>query len=157
MNAVVQAALTAALAELDVTSSTPSAPFGYGSDLWCEGDLHPRMIEVSDDALLLAQYCLRRLDTPSGLPDVPEWGIDLASYLNRATTRRELAALEGLIITELTDDDRIDEVQATVTASQDQRTLWVKLRIVPLDPRAAEFTLTLSVSDAGLLLEELTR
>jgi hypothetical protein len=110
MNSTVQAAIAAGLAELEVTSSIPSPPFGYGSDLWCESDLDPRMSEVTDSALVLAQHCVRRMDTPGGLPDEDEWGISIAIYCNRPTTRQELYSLEGEIVTELVDDDRIDEV-----------------------------------------------
>jgi len=136
------------------TSSIPEPPFGYGCDLWCESDLDPRMAEVSDSALVLAQHCVRRLDTPNGLPDDDEWGMSLADYCNRPTTRQELYELEGAIAAELVDDDRIDEVHAAVEASSDCRTLTVTLRIVPMDP-LSEFSLTLSVSDTGVLLEEM--
>jgi hypothetical protein len=157
MNATVQAAITAGLAELEVTSSIPVAPFGYGGDISCEADVDPRWREVADDALVLAQHCARRLDTPSGLPDDDNWGLSLSDYCNRPTTRRELDALEGSIVAELVDDDRIDEARAAVEASADCATLTVSLRIVPVDPLVGDFSLTLSVSDAGVLLEEMTR
>jgi hypothetical protein len=157
MNATVQAAITASLAALEVTSSIPEAPYGYGGDVWCEADVDPRWREVADDALVLAQSCVRRLDTPSGLPDDDEWGISLHDYLNRPTTRKELYALEGEIVAELVDDDRIDEAQATVEPSTDYSTLTVTLRIVPVDPNVGDFSLVLSVSDVGALLEEMTR
>ena len=60
-------------------------------------------------------------------------------------------------ITITVDDDRIDEVHAAVEASTDCSTLTVTLRIVPVDPLVGDFTLTLSVSDAGVLIEEMTR
>lgn len=157
MNDIVQAAITSGLAELEVTSSIPTAPYGYGGDMWCEADIDPRMTEVSDSALVLAQHCVRRLDTPSGLPDDDDWGLSLQDYLNRPTTREELYALEGEIVAEIVDDDRIDEVQAAVEASTDCTTLTVSLRIVPTDPLVNDFSLTLSVSDAGVLIEEMTR
>jgi len=156
MNPTVQAALAASLAELEVTSSLPSAPYYYGGDVWCEADVDPRWREISDTALVLAQHCVRRMDTPSGLPDDPEWGMSLHDYLNRPTTRKELYALEGEIAAELGDDDRIDEVRCTVDASSDTRTLTVNLRIVPLDP-GGEFSLTLSVADTGIIIEEMSK
>jgi len=157
MNSTVQAALTAALAELEVTSSIPDAPFGYGSDISCDSDVDPRWSEVSDSALVLAEHCVRRLDTPQGLPDQDDWGISITDYVNRPTTQQELYALEGAIIAELVDDDRIDEVQADVEASSDYRTLTVSIKIVPEDPLAEDFTMTLSVTDTGVLLEEMSR
>ena len=157
MNSTVQAALTAALAELEVTSSIPDAPFGYGSDISCDSDVDPRWSEVTDSALVLAQHCVRRLDTPRGLPDQDDWGISITDYCNRPTTQQELYALEGAIVAELVDDDRIDEVKAEVEASSDFRTLTARIRVTPEDPLANDFTLTLSVSDVGVLLEEMTR
>jgi hypothetical protein len=156
MNDVVQAALASGLAALETTSSTPVAPFGYGCDISCASDVDPRMSEVADSALVLAQHCTRRLDTPSGLPDDDNWGLSLSDYCNRPTTRRELDELEGKIVTELVDDDRVGEVHAAVEASTDCATLTVTLRIVPVD-QSADFTLTLSASDAGVLIEEMTR
>ncbi len=156
MNATVQAALAASLAALEVTSSIPIAPYGYGGDMWCESDLDPRMDEISDSALVLAQHCVRRLDTPGGLPDEDEWGISISEYCNRPTTRQELYALEGEIVAELVDDDRIDEVYCTVEPSSDYSTLTVTLRIVPVDSAEQDFSLTLSVSDVGVLIEEMT-
>ncbi len=156
MNATIQAAIAAGLAELEATSSVPDAPYGYGSDIWCESDIDPRLSEVTDSALVLAQHCVRRLDTPSGLPDDDEWGISITDYCNRPTTRQELYGLEGAIVAELVDDDRIDEVHAAVEPSTDYSTLTVSLRIVPMDPNANDFSLTLSVSDVGVLLEEMT-
>ncbi len=157
MNATVQAALAAALAELEVTSSIPDAPFGYGSDISCDSDVDPRWREVSDSALVLAEHCVRRLDTPQGLPDQDDWGISITDYVNRPTTQQELYALEGAIIAELVDDDRIDEVKADVEVSSDYRTLTVGIKIVPEDPLAEDFTMTLSVTDTGVLLEEMSR
>ena len=157
MNATVQAAITAGLAALEPVSSIPEAPYGYGSDLWCESDLDPRMSEVSDSALVLAQHCARRLDTPSGLPDDDSWGISIGDYCNRPTTTQELYELEGSIVAELVDDDRIDEVTASVEASSDLRTLTVSIRVVPLDSAEASFTATRSVSDTALIIEEITR
>lgn len=156
MNDTVEVALTVGLAELEAVTSVPDPPFGYGSDIWCESDMHPRMIEVSDDALVLAQHCVRRLDTPEGLPDEDEWGLSITDYCNRPTTRQELDELEGSIVAELVDDDRVDEVSASVETSSDYRTLTVSIRVVPIDPLVGDFTLTLTVSDAGILLEELT-
>jgi len=156
MNDTVQTALATYQAALTATATIPEAPFYYGSDLWCESDLHPRMEEVADTALVIAQHVVRRLGTPPGtLPDDDDWGIDVGEYCNRPTTTRELQRLEGEIAAELIDDDRIETVAATVVASSDYSTLTVTIRIEPADPEANEFTLTLSVSDIGLLIEEL--
>ena len=153
MSELVQRAIIQGLAALKTTSTVPRPPFGYGSDLWCENDLHPTMAEVTDSALVIAQYAVRRLSTPPGsLPDDPEWGLDLSTYCNRPTMSRELALLEGEIESELIDDDRVDEVRARVSSSGES--LSVRLRIIPADS-CHSFTLTLSVSPIRTLIEEI--
>jgi hypothetical protein len=156
MSDLVHGAIRKGLAGLTTTSTVPRGPFGYGSDLWCENDLHPRMEEVADSVLVIAQYAIRRLSTPPGsLPDDPEWGLDLSAYCNRPTTAREFAALEGEVESELIDDDRVDEVRAHLSSSGDGGRLFVRLRIAPADSNDS-FTLTLSVSPIGALIEELS-
>jgi hypothetical protein len=155
MNDTVEAAILAGLAGLTQTATIPASPFGYGSDMWCESDLHPRAEEVSDSVLVVAQHCVRCLDTPNGLPDDGEWGLSVGDYCNRPTTREELNALEGQIVSQLVDDDRVDDATAAVTASSDTRTLTIEIKIVPVDETSEEFTLTLSVSDVGVLREEI--
>jgi hypothetical protein len=39
MNTIVQAAIAESIAELETTSSTPTAPFYYGSDVSCTFDV----------------------------------------------------------------------------------------------------------------------
>ncbi|MCP3886453.1 MAG: hypothetical protein GY700_13485 [Propionibacteriaceae bacterium] len=157
MNATVQAAITASLAALETTSSVPAAPYYYGSDISCESDVDQRWSEVSDSALVLAQHCVRALDTPQGLPDDGSWGLSITEYCNRTTTRAELYGLEGRISAELRKDDRIDDVRVAVESSTDCTTLTVSIRVVPVDPMTEDFSLTLSVSDAGILIEEMSR
>jgi hypothetical protein len=112
------------------------------------------MAEVSNSALVIAQYAIRRLSTPPGsLPDDPEWGLDLSTYCNRPTTARELAALEGEVESELIDDDRLGEVRAHVSSTGEN--LSVRLRVIPVDA-SKSFTLTLSVSKIGTLIEEIS-
>jgi hypothetical protein len=153
---LVHGAIRNGLAALTTTSTVPNAPFGYGSDLWCEDDLHPGMEEVTDSALVIAQYAIRRLRTPPGaLPDDPEWGIDLSAFCNRPTTNREHALLEGEIESELIDDDRVDEVRAHLWSNGNGGTLWVRLRITPVDSNYP-ITLTLSVSPIETLIEEIS-
>jgi hypothetical protein len=155
MSAIVKSAIEAGLADLEATTTVPDPPFGYGSDLWCEADLHERMEEVSDTALVLAQYAVRRLDTPSGLPDDGDWGMSLASYCNRGMTPRELSLLGSEVEAELADDDRIGFVTVEVTSAVDWKSLSVKIRIVPVDDDEG-FELILSVSPIEVLIEELS-
>lgn len=157
MNATVQAAIAASIAELEVTSSTPTAPYYYGSDVSCASDVDPRWTEISDTALIIAEHCVRRIDTPVGLPDDSSWGLSITEYCNKPTTLQELRGLEGRIAAEYRKDDRIESVRVEVTSSTDYTTLTVKARIVPVDPMTGDFTLTLSASDAGVLIEEMSR
>ena len=155
MNTIVNNAIIAALANLEVTSSVSKSPFGYGTDMWCESDLDPRMKEVAESALVLAQSCVRRIDTPNGLPDDNEWGISVSEYLNRPTTRKELYLLESEISAELVNDDRIDNVKVSVETSTDFSTLTIEIRVTPKDAIENDFTLILSASDVGVIIEEM--
>jgi len=157
MNSTVETALAAMIADLEVTSSIPSASLGYGSDISCATDIDPQWVEISDTALIIAEHCVRRIDTPNGLPDVDEWGISITDYCNRPTTQKELFELEGQIISELIEDDRIDELRASVEVSSDFRTLTVNIRIVPFDPLVGDFAMILSVTDTGVIIQEITR
>jgi len=155
MNFIVKNAIDESISLLTVTSSIPVAPFGYGSDLSCENDLDSRMTEVHESALVLAQYCVRRLDTPNGLPDNDEWGLSISEYLNFPTTLRQLSQIEGSISSELRDDDRIDDVSVSVQFSADYKEITINLGIKPLDSLVNEFTLILSVTDTGIIIEEM--
>lgn len=155
MSIIVKDAIAASIATLEITSSIPSAPFGYGSDLSCEADIDERMTEVQESALVLAQHCVRRLDTPNGLPDDDNWGISITDYLNRPTTTRELSELEGAISSELRQDDRIDNISVSVEFSADYSEITINLGITPLDALVNEFVLILSVTDTGIIIEEI--
>lgn len=157
MNSTVETALSEMIAELEVTSSVPVAPYGYGSDVSCANDIDARWTEISDTALIIAQHCVRRIDTPNGLPDKDDWGISITDYCNRPTTRKELNELEGKVFGQLIDDDRINELFVSAEPSTDYTTLTVNVRIVPEDPSTEDFTLILSVSDTGVILEEMAR
>lgn len=157
MNSTVETALAEMIAELEVTSSVPTAPYGYGSDISCSTDVAPRWTEITDSALIIAEHCVRRIDTPNGLPDVDGWGISITEYCNRPTTRKELYELEGRIVSELIDDDRIDQIKVSIESNTDYTELNVYVRIVPYDALTDDFTLLLSVTDTGVIIEEITR
>jgi len=157
MNTTVQAAITEMIADLEVTSSVPSAPYGYGSDISCTTDVEVHWAEISNTALIIAEHCVRRIDTPNGLPDDDSWGISIADYCNRPTTLKEISELEGRVVSELIDDDRIDDLRVSIEVSSDFTTLTLRARVVPYDPLVGDFTLLLSVSDTGVIIEEITR
>jgi len=168
VNATVAAALALYLAPrsdenpngLDTSGQqdAPSPPFGYGTDIWCERDLDPSRDVDGQTMLALAQALVRRLDCPRGrMIDDPNYGIDLRAELNRGTTRAALDAMAARIMTELTKDDRVSFVQATVTPNTDGSTLRISIRVRAVDPRIGTFSLTLALTSTELLLEEMGR
>lgn len=155
MSALVKSALATMMAELPRVVDTPAAPFGYGTDIWCDRELDPSR-EV-DGALALAQALMRRLDCPRGqLIDDPDYGMDLRAELNRGRTKSEVDALASRIKLELTKDDRVDVARVTVSPSPDGSMLRISIRITPADPSTVAFTMTLAVTSADVLLEALS-
>lgn len=155
--------LLAAIDELTPTEErvmdAPVEPFGYGTDLRCRTDLTESMEETDPNSVEgLADAIVRRLDTARGtLPDDRDYGIDLRSYLNRGTTAAEIIALASQIRGELERDDRLAAVQVTVRPAPDGSELGVDLAVTPVDPRVGGFSLTLAVTSADIVLEELAR
>jgi hypothetical protein len=162
MNATVQAAIDAELALLERVVDPPSAPHGYGSDLSCTDDLTATMDEVNGfTTLALAQALVRRLDCPrGGLPDDPDYGIDIRAMLNRGLTTRELRDLAGAVRLELEKDERVDSASVTFRPAPDGSSFAIEIAVTPIDARLGTdgeggFSLTLALTDAALLLEEL--
>lgn len=155
MNATVAAAIAEELEQLEREKDPPAPPYGYGSDLYCDGDLVERMIELDPFApLALGQALARRLDCPRGaLPDDPDYGLDLRGYLNRGVTFDELRTLSTRIRNEVERDDRVDSVVVTLTLSTDGKRLAVELAVTPVDPQTGTFALTLAVTSAEVLIE----
>lgn len=157
MNATVQAALSAALAELEAVRDFPTEPFGYGADLWCEADLSPDMVEVEGDSMLaLAQALVRRLDCPrGGLLDDLDYGIDLRASVNVGMTAAEVNSLAGAIRAEMLKDDRVTAARVTVAPTPTGSELAITIALEPVDSALGTFDLTLSASSAAVVLEEL--
>lgn len=157
MTTVVQNFIAAELAAAERLMDAPVAPFGYGSDLSCADDLSPDMAEVDGfSTLALAQALVRRLDCPrGGLPDDPNYGIDLRSYANRGVTSDDVRALAGAIRSELEKDDRVDGVAVIVMPSTTGQSLAVTLAVTPVDPNLGGFSLTLAVTSATTVIEEM--
>lgn len=157
MTDAVRDAIAAAIAELERVTEVPSGPFGYGTDISCAGDLTETMEEVDGfSTLALAQALVRRLDCARGqLPDDPDYGIDVRSYCNRGATTQDIRSLASRIRGEVTKDDRVDTATVTVTPSSTGDELGVKVAVTPYDARLGPFTLTLAVTSAAVLIEEL--
>lgn len=159
MNSPVRDAIAAELAELTQEQPYPVAPFGWGRDLNCASDLLETMGEVDPfSTLALGQAIVRRLDCPRGaLPDDLDYGIDLRAYLNRGTAAAEIAQLATRIRTEITKDDRIDSAVVTVTPSPSGSSLGVAIRVTPVDAQIGGFSMTLAVTSAEVLVQEISR
>lgn len=157
MSTIVKDAIAEELTALERVVDLPSEPYGYGSDLRCDSDLREDMAEVDGmSTLAIAEALVRRLDCPRGaLPGDPDYGIDLRSYCNRGTTAAEIRSLAGQINGELRKDDRIERVVVTVTPSPDGSELAVQLEVTPVDPNVGDFALTLAVTSAAVVLEEI--
>lgn len=164
MSQIILDAIAADVALLTQEIDTPVAPFGFGSDLSCADDLTESMDEVDGSSVLaLGQAVVRRLDCPrGGLPDAsapggfdPNYGMELSAFLNRATTATEIRNLAANIRQEVTKDDRIAAVTVTVTPAPDGSTLAVDLHVTPVDPQLGQFSMTLAVTSAAVLLDEI--
>ncbi len=162
MSQIVLDAIASDVAKLTRVAEPPTDPIGWGSDLSCGEDLTEGMDEVAGQRLL-AESIVRRLTTPRGsLPDLRSvdlrdrnYGLDLASYLNRGVTALEVRALASNVRSEVAKDDRLASVSVTVTPSPTGSSLAVELRVTPRDSRLGPFTLVLAVTSASVLLEEL--
>lgn len=156
MNATVQNAIAANVALIERVVDPPTGDLGYGTDLSCDTDLSESMPDVSG-TLVLAQAIVRRLDCPRGaLPDDASYGKDLRGMCNRGTTTRELSRLAGEIRTEVQKDDRVSSVAVTVEPTTSTGAgLRIALVVTPVNPRVKRFALTLAVTTAAVLIEEL--
>jgi hypothetical protein len=164
MSKIVLDAIAADVALLERRLEPPSGELGYGTDLSCAADLAADFAEVDPfSPLALAEALVRRLDCPRGtLPDASsptlvdaDYGIELRAYLHGPLTPAELRGLEGAIQAELTKDDRVDGVLVTVEVAPNGESFTVDLQVTAIDPRVGDFALTLAVTDAAVLLEEL--
>lgn len=157
MSAEVKAQIAADIATLTQATAFPVEPFGYGSDISGAYDVDPNAREVNGlTTLALAQALVRRLDCPRGaLPDDGDYGIDLRSYCNRGVTANDLRSLGGQIKNELQKDDRVDTVVVRLAPSSTGTTMRVEVAVQPVDARIGGFTMTLSASDAAVLLDEI--
>lgn len=143
-------------AALEPLVAPPTGDLGYGGDLSCTDDLTADMVELDgSDPVVVAQSNYRRLRTPRGaLPDDPNYGFDLVELLNRGLTVRSVQEIEGQVRGELEKDDRNDmtALTVTVTFAVDFKSFDLELRSISAE---APYTLTLAVTDGGVLLKEI--
>ena len=152
MSRLVLDAIDAELATLDRIVQPPTGALGYGRDLSCVSDLTDSMAEVEPDSTLgIGEAAIRRLTTSRGqLLDDPDYGLNLRLFLNRPTAAQELAELRGRIKAEVGKDDRVEDVEPTVTMTA-LNALRVALMITPADPSLEPFSLIFAVDRDGRL------
>jgi hypothetical protein len=157
-NAIVDAAVMADLATLQREVEPTLGPLGFGTELSCVTDVTPDFAMTDPDSPEgIAEATIRRWTTPRGaLIDDLLYGFDLRAYCNRGVSSNELRTLALALEAEATKDDRIDTIDVTVTTSRGARaldTLTVGALITPADATLIQFTLTFSVTNAGVLIE----
>lgn len=93
----------------------------YGKDISCLDGL--RTGRFAKGRRLVAESCYRRLTTPKGMlrggDEEQDFGIDLLEYLGASNPKQVAAALPAIIEAELLKDERVVEVTATCTLSND--------------------------------------
>lgn len=156
MNETLRAAIDAGLATLTRVMDAPTGALGYGTDISCTDDLTEPMRDVDPmNTEAIAQALLRRLDCPRGrLVDDADYGLDVRGYLNKGTTTAQLNALAGAVRNELEKDDRVASITVQATASLDEISL--SIRVVPVDVTLGVFSLTFAVTDAAVVLQEIS-
>lgn len=154
---LVRDAIAAELALLVAVTATPVAPFGYGSDLSCTSDLTETMDEVDGlTTLALAQALVRRLDCPRGaVGDDDDYGMDLRAMCNQGVAASDVRELASKVRSEIEKDDRVERCGVTVTPSSTGTDLRVELAVSAVDPAIGVFKLTLAVTSAAVLIEEM--
>ena len=161
MSDVVRDTIAAEIAKItSPLSSTAQPPLGYGIDLVCVNDIDPLMAEtLSDTVQSLAQDSFHRITTPrGGLPDDPNYGIDIRAMLNVGVTQSAQRSIASAISGELLKDDRIDDVETDLVIGGSFRApaYTLTITITPKDGSGA-FDLIVAVTDGEVLLREISK
>jgi hypothetical protein len=154
---VLQETLPTLIAGVAREIAVPAGDLGFGADLSCVDDISPDAAVVPPDSpRAVAEAIYRRFTTPRGtLVDDEDYGFDVATMLGKATTAATIQAAQSELRAQALQDDRVDTVSVAITAAR--LTGAVGLRIEVSGATAAgPFSLTLAVSDGGVLLEEMT-
>ena len=156
MNEILSRAIADATAALEPVVPTPTGDLGFGSDLSCTDDLTPDVAELDgSDPTIVAQAIYRRLITPRGrLLDDPDYGFDVRGLLHRPTTQTDLFGMQGQIRNEIRKDDRVDTDGLSVTVIMTSA-VQLDIEISGRTVTGEDFSLTMAVTDGGVLLKEL--
>ena len=124
----------------------------FGKDLSCVTDLDPTLRVVSGRTALM-QAIARHLITPRGrLEGDPNYGFDLAGYLNDDVTQDDIAWMEAQIEAECLKDERVESATVTV-AVRSLRALTIELDIqVLITDASGPFQFTLRASEVTVEL-----
>ncbi|MCB9584545.1 MAG: hypothetical protein H6718_04075 [Polyangiaceae bacterium] len=120
-----------------------------GQDLLVTEDMD-HLGRIDEGIRILVWDLIWRLRTARGKQlDDESYGMDLASYLHKGMTQREVITLPRLIEAELKKDERVDTVQATLTQ---EGSVW-RIRIEGTSG-LGPFRLIASVDEAAKLIFE---
>jgi hypothetical protein len=147
--------VSAELAALARIVPAPAEPLGYGVDLACVTDLSVRLAETHQTSVAgISESLLRRLQTPRGSLDDPNYGLDVAGLLSVGTTQQGLRGIEASVREEISRDDRVLSAAVSATYVPATSTLSVSAQCVARDPSIGRFSLVLSVDSTGKLASE---
>lgn len=157
MNAGIAAVIAAGVAAETRVVSTPTAPFGFGSDLSLSSDLDSAMSELDGtDPLVVVQAVARSLQCPTGgLVDERSYGFDIVGMLNRGVTASLIREIGGRAKAQVLADDRVDTCTVKVTPSTDMRTITVEVRGSLADQNKTAFSLVLACTSSEALISEM--
>lgn len=126
---------------------------GFGRDISCLDTL--RTGRFSSGVRLVAEACYRRLITPRGElrggDEDGNYGLDLTAFVGAPNPASVAASLPGRIRSELSKDERVETVNATVTTSTNGPATTF-LVAIDVTTSAGPFTLTLEASDVTIEL-----
>ncbi len=129
---------------------------GYGIEAWCADGYVSGRFTTGARTVALALY--RRLITPRGSlggvqdeDDELNYGLDISGYIGAVGNGTALNALPGLVVGELSKDDRVRSVVCDIeeTHGEDGRIDLLLTISVTLQDEQASFTFTVSVDEVS--------
>ncbi|WP_437606249.1 hypothetical protein WMF20_35355 [Sorangium sp. So ce834] len=140
--------MAAVVADAGAAAAPAAAVAGFGVDLDCADDLREDM-RLASPTLTLAQAAYRRLTTPRGaVLDAPDYGLDVRQFFSRGMTAAEVAAIPGQVRSELTKEERLEDVEVRARML-DGATLEL---VVRCRTAAGPFEMTMNVTAAAAVL-----
>lgn len=123
----------------------------FGFDLSCVDDLEEECRATSDPWTILAQALVRRWSTPRGmLLDDPDYGTDLAEYVNEDVDELALVRIRAEVRAEALKDERV--VDCTITESTFDRESRRLTLAMSIEAAEGSLTLRVAVSDVSVSL-----